>query len=327
MTRSGIIAGGCWIVDRIKAIHHYPPSGTLISILKESRRNGGAPFNVLIDLAKLQAPFPLEAIGLLGDDDDASFVITECHQHSIDTSQLHKKAGMSTSYTDVMADQQSGRRTFFHHHGANAFLSAEDFDFALTNAKHFHLGYLLLLQTLDQFDPEYGTVAARVLASAQHAGLSTSIDVVSEDSERFESIVLPSLSYSDVVFMNEFELGRTTGSEIVPNAATETFAKASEKLFESGLKGIAVIHTATQAFAFKAGGEIHRRSAASVANVVGTVGAGDAFAAGFLLGWHDGHTLEKCLEFATVSAASSLCGEGASDAVLSLDEATKQFSH
>jgi len=49
----------------------------------------------------------------------------------------------------------------------------------------FHLGYLLLLDALDQPDAKFGTQAARLLAAAQAAGVKTSVDVVSEDSDRF----------------------------------------------------------------------------------------------------------------------------------------------
>ena len=66
--RVGILAGGNWIVDHTKIIDGYPPQDTLASILSQSLSNGGGPYNVLIDLAHLKAAFPLEAIGLVGDD-------------------------------------------------------------------------------------------------------------------------------------------------------------------------------------------------------------------------------------------------------------------
>jgi sugar/nucleoside kinase (ribokinase family) len=67
--RSGILAGGNWIVDRPKIIDVYPAQDTLANILQETSSSGGSPYNVLIDLARLKAPFPLEAVGLVGDDE------------------------------------------------------------------------------------------------------------------------------------------------------------------------------------------------------------------------------------------------------------------
>lgn len=42
---------------------------------------------------------------------------------------------------------------------------------------------------LDAPDAEYGTKAARLLAKVQAAGIRTSVDIVSEQSDRFQGIV------------------------------------------------------------------------------------------------------------------------------------------
>ena len=108
-----------------------------------------AAYNVLIDLARLQAPFPLSAVGLVGDDAAGEYIRRDCQAHGIDTRQLHVTQEAPTSYNDVMTVKSTGRRTFFLRRGANAFLDAEHFDFTQSNARIFHLGYLLLLDRLD----------------------------------------------------------------------------------------------------------------------------------------------------------------------------------
>ena len=108
-----------------------------------------------------------------------------CRQHKIDIRHLGTTPKAPTSYTDVMTEQGHGRRTFFHARGANALWRGDDLDFKKINARIFHLGYLLLLDALDEPDAKYGTKAARLLAAAQAAGIKTSVDVVSEDSDRF----------------------------------------------------------------------------------------------------------------------------------------------
>src|SRR5260370_8912965 len=99
-----------------------------------------------------------------------------------------------TSYTDVMTEQGHGRRTFFHARGANALWSGNELDFEKSRARIFHLGYLLLLDALDQPDSSFGTKAARLLSQAQSAGMKTSVDVVSENSDRFAKIVFPAVT-------------------------------------------------------------------------------------------------------------------------------------
>ena len=69
MERSGLLAAGNFIVDRFKIIDYYPREEMLASILRESSGNGGGPYNILKDLAKMGADFPLAAAGLLGDDE------------------------------------------------------------------------------------------------------------------------------------------------------------------------------------------------------------------------------------------------------------------
>ncbi|MGC2578239.1 MAG: PfkB family carbohydrate kinase, partial [Terrimicrobiaceae bacterium] len=100
--RNGILAGGNWILDRTKIIDVYPAQDALANILSETSCNGGGPYNVLIDLARLQAPFPLAAVGLVGDDAAGEYIRRDCQAHRIDTRQLHATQEAPTSYTDVM---------------------------------------------------------------------------------------------------------------------------------------------------------------------------------------------------------------------------------
>ena len=64
-SRTGILAGGNWIVDSVKIIDTYPQQDALANILSTSRGTGGSPFNLLVDLASLGAKFPLAAVGLV----------------------------------------------------------------------------------------------------------------------------------------------------------------------------------------------------------------------------------------------------------------------
>ncbi|HEY5813668.1 MAG TPA: carbohydrate kinase family protein, partial [Terrimicrobiaceae bacterium] len=242
--RSGILAGGNWILDQTKIIDVYPAQDALANILAQTSNNGGGPYNVLIDLARLGAPFPLAAAGLVGDDPPGEYIREDCRSHRIDTQLLRVTKEAPTSYTDVMTVKSTGRRTFFHQRGSNALLDAKHFDFTRTNARIFHLGYLLLLDRLDQPDAACGTVAAAVLKRAQETGLKTSVDVVSEDSNRFAQIVPPALRFCDYCVLNEFEAERTTGMEILRDGKIDISAakEAAHKLVAAGVREWVVIH-------------------------------------------------------------------------------------
>jgi sugar/nucleoside kinase (ribokinase family) len=322
--RRGIIAGGNWIVDRLKFIDTYPPQDTLANILSEAVANGGSPFNLLLDLAKLGTGLPLAAIGLHGDDPDGEWIREQCAAYGIDSRQLRKVPGARTSYTDVMTVRATGRRTFFHQRGANALLDDSHFDFSLTNARHFHLGYLLLLDTLDRPDSRFGTVAARTLSRARDAGLKTSIDVVSEDSQRFSRVVLPALAYVDYCVLNEIELERTTGLAVRSRGVVDLGAveRAARRLLEAGVRGSVVVHFAEGACAIRRDGEVHRQGSLLVPQekIVSAVGAGDAFAAGLLYALHEDAPMQVALHHGVCVAAASLLAAGASDGVVALQE-------
>ena len=147
--RNGILAGGTWIVDHVKLVNGYPEQDTLASILGETRGTGGSPYNVLLNLAKLGAPFPLAGVGLVGEDGDGHAILADCAANGIETTQVRPITEAATSYTDVMTVQSTGRRTFFHYRGANRLLREEHFDLERTQARILHLGYLLLLDGLD----------------------------------------------------------------------------------------------------------------------------------------------------------------------------------
>src|ERR1035438_47527 len=111
--RCGLLAGGNWIIDQVKMIDVYPQPEQLANIRRQSEGTGGAPYNVLVDLAKTGVPFPLFAAGLVGQDSLGEHIRNTCRQHKIDVRHLGATSQAPTSYTDVMTEQGHGRRTFF----------------------------------------------------------------------------------------------------------------------------------------------------------------------------------------------------------------------
>jgi sugar/nucleoside kinase (ribokinase family) len=321
-SRQGILAAGNWIIDYTKIIDVYPAQDALCNILSETYGNGGSPYNLLVDLARLEAPFPLEALGLVGDDKDGEAIRADCARHQIDTRQLHTAKEAHTSYTDVMSVKTTGRRTFFHQRGANALLGPEHFDFTASRAKFFHLGYLLLLDRLDQPDAEHGTIAASVLRQARAAGFKTSIDVVSEDSDRFPALVRPALNHADHAILNEFEAERTLGLKIRTEKGIDSaqLRLAARQLLEAGGCEWVVIHFPEGAIAAGRDGQMLAQGSVKIPQekIVGATGAGDAFGAGLLYGLHEEKPMEDCLRYAVCVAAASLTEANTSGGILPL---------
>lgn len=301
----------------------YPQLEQLSNIRGQSQGTGGAPYNVLIGLAKSGAPFPLMAAGLVGQDSLGEQILRDCRQHDIDVRHLGTTSKAPTSYTDVMTERGQGRRTFFHARGANALWRGADLDFNRTKARIFHLGYLLLLDALDEPDAKFGTKAARLLAAAQQAGVKTSVDVVSEDSDRFARIVNPALQHVDYCILNEIEAGKTTGFKVrEADGRLDTVAlrHATGALLQQGVRELVVIHFPEGAFARTRTGEDFWQSSLNLPSdyISGTAGAGDAFCAGMLLGLHEGWDLQKSLLTGVCIAAASLSDATCTNGVKSL---------
>lgn len=327
--RAGLLAGGNWIVDHVKLIDRWPPQDALANISSQFSSNGGSPYNVLKDLARLGATFPLEAVGLVGDDEAGRFIRDDCVRHRIDAAQLRTSPDLPTSYTDVMTEQGNGRRTFFHCRGANAHLAPEHFDFSRSRARIFHLGYLLLLDRLDQFESDAAggeprTAAVDVLKAARAAGMKTSADVVSEHSDRFPRIVRPALPFLDYLFVNEYEAARVTGIETTRGGEIDRAAivQAAAALIGAGVGEWVFVHFPAAVLACSARGEKIWQPSVQVpaSHIQGAAGAGDALAAGILFGLHEGWPMAHALQLGVAAAAASLAHPTCSEGVGTADE-------
>ena len=317
--RSGILAAGNWLIDHVKVIDTWPHQDGLADILAQSVHNGGGPYNVLKDLARMQVSYPLAGLGLVGDDDYGRTILADCRAHGIDTSRLRVLADAHTSYSDVMSARDTGRRTFFHHRGANARLAPEHFDFTGVTARRFHLAYLLLLDALDAPGPDGRPCAAAVLAQARAAGLATSLDCVSAQGARFTTGVLPVLPAVDVLFANDYEAEQLTGLQLGRGASLDRpqVEAAGRQLLSAGVREWVVLHDPEGACAVGRDGAVFHHGSVELPPdaVAGTAGAGDAFAAGVLHGLHESWDLPRSLELGVCAAAASLRHPSCSEAI------------
>jgi sugar/nucleoside kinase (ribokinase family) len=317
--RSGILAAGNWLIDHVKLIDSWPPQDGLVSITSQTAGNGGGPYNVLKALARMRAAFPLAGLGLVGDDDNGRAIQSDCDAHGIDRTRLHTHPVASTSYTDVMTVSGTGRRTFFHHRGANALLAPEHFDFTGVKARYFYLAYLLLLDALDAPDEHGVPRAAAVLQRARAAGLKTALDCVSENSDRFRSVVLPVLPQADVLFTNDYEAEKLTGCTL---GRGETLNRhqveaAGRALLAAGVREWVILHYPEGACAVGRDGTVAYQGSVKMppVEIAGTVGAGDAFAAGVLYGLHEHWPIARGLELGVCAAAASLRHPSCSESI------------
>lgn len=300
---------GTVLLDEVKKIDRYPEKGMLVTIKSVERAVGGAVCNSGIDLKKLDDGIVVEALGKLGDDEKGHFVKDKLAASGLDVSKLIFTKTAPTSFTDVMTLESTGERTFFTMRGACSEFCVEDVDVDALDCDIFHFGYLLLLDAFDRENAEYGTEAARLLAAVQAKGIKTSIDVVSEQSDRFERIVRPALRYCDYVVINEIEGGRVAGISPHDENGVLSISRLEDicrRLMEMGVREAVTIHCPRLSCALDKDGNFSVLPSVALprSEIVGTVGAGDAFCAGMLYGFVMGKSAEESMR---IASSASIC--------------------
>ena len=329
--REGICIAGNMIVDITYPVAGWPKQGELVHIHDGiARSTGGAVCNVVVDLAKLDHTLPLFAMGRVGEDAEGDLILRELGAYPNINLDCVIREGIS-AFCNVMADVKNKQRTFFTYMGANARFVEEDIDWDKVTAKLFHIGYILLLDALDQPDDQYGSKMAKLLCAAQAHGLKTSIDVVSEASDRFKRLVPPALRYTDYCVINEYEAEQTTGIPLRSADGAlimENVPRALRAMKAMGVSTWAVIHCPEGGYGLDE--RDHFIAAGSLklpeGYIKGSVGAGDAFCAGVLYGAEKDWDLARAIDLGIAAAAASLSDPSATAGMCSAAEALDMFN-
>ena len=313
MNKSGIALAGTILVDKLNEISAYPNCGELTKILSIKNSLGGCVPNTGIDLKKLSPGLDVYAIGKVGRDEEGEFSLKTLKDNGLDVSGIVVDNGLKTSFTDVMSIV-GGQRTFFTFPGSGADFGYEDIDFDNLNVKMLHLGYFLLLDKVDNGD------GFKILKKASSLGIKTSIDLVTENSDRYK-VILPCLPYVDNLIINEVEGGKL--ADIEPT--DDNLVDIAKALIDLGVRERVIIHTPKM-------GVCYHNGKATILNsyhlpkdfIKGTTGAGDAFCAGALLAIYNDLSDEEILEYATYSSTMSLTSVDATSAIKTIEE-SKEF--
>ncbi|MBQ5790401.1 MAG: carbohydrate kinase family protein [Thermoguttaceae bacterium] len=228
--RNGIAVAGSVLVDKINEIKAYPQSGELTQIVGLEKAVGGCVPNVALDLKKICPELNVKAIGKVGNDEDGAYVSNVLSQGGVDVSGFVVSEEDSTSFTEVMS-VINGQRTFFTYPGTSADFGYNDIDFENLDSSILHLGYFLLLEKVDQGE------GIQILQKAQEMGIKTSIDLVSENSDRY-SLILSCLPYTNYLIINEIEAGKLTNME----PTDDNLEEIARKLKALGVSDKVVIH-------------------------------------------------------------------------------------
>ena len=184
-----------------------------------------------------------------------------------------------------------GQRTMATYLGASTSLSLEDVDLKLLkNTKIVYLeGYLFDL-------PEAKNLFNTIVDKKKHYGYEVALSLsdpfcVERHKEDFLKLIEKRIN---ILFGNEEEIGSLLNCKI-----EEALVKASKK------GSISICTRGSKGSTLCKGDELFNSKAFDV-NVVDTTGAGDNFAAGFLYGYINNYSLDKCSKFGNYCAAETI---------------------
>lgn len=287
--------------DRIVNQLNYPKGGmqligsedipkiiSHIENLPSTMKSGGSSANTIHGLACLGADCGF--MGKVGNDELGDFYIKDLDSANVET--LIHKSDTSTgrAYTLITPDTE---RTFATYLGAAIELGVDDLSsipFANFDILHIE-GYLiqnvLLVETC--------------MKTAKDHGLQISIDLASynvvEAQKDFLARIIP--EYVDIVFANEEEAKAYTGNE--PQDALKIIADQCD---------VSIVKIGKEGSLIMVDGKIYKIDTIPV-KALDTTGAGDQYAAGFLYGYINKLSYDKCGKIGALLAGTVIENYGA----------------
>jgi sugar/nucleoside kinase (ribokinase family) len=325
IARRGVLSAGTFCVDFNKSIARWPSEDTTNEVFDIDRQGGGSGFNMGVDLKRLDPAFPVEAMGVVGDDDFGRFLFAELDALDIPRQRLLALPGGATMSVDAFNTRESGRRTHFYQQGVAREMNPDHFDFSATRMRRLHLG---LPGAHFAMGRPWGGEAngwAATLRKARAAGLETNLEMMSISAARVAELGRPCLAHLDTLIVNDFEIGALAGRETRrEDGATDVKALigAVETLMTQGPMRWTVAHFPEGAVA--RGRDGTRVVMGSVAlppdAIAGANGAGDAFASGVIYGLEQDWPIADCLRLAHAAAAASMREVSTTAGVMSVKE-------
>lgn len=257
---------------------------------------GGAPFNVARHLAAFHLPQLM--ITRVGNDDAGRRVRAEFERFGMADDGLQADPALPTGRVLVRAGLDGHTFTILPHQAYDAIDAALAVQ-ALASVEPA----LLYFGTLAQREPASRGALCALLEATRAPRL---LDLNLRDGQVDERRVFASLQAADVVKVNEDELQSLFGWYVQGAlAGAEQGCRALVEMFE--LEALLVTMGARGAACFGHDGSVLTEPAGVVGKLVDTVGAGDAFAAVFILGRLHGWPLALTMKRANAFAAA-ICG-------------------
>ncbi|MEO9337583.1 sugar kinase [Mesorhizobium sp. SB112] len=299
---------GLYILDILgRPVTRIPDRGNVEFIDEIKLTVAGTAGGVVVNTAKLG--LKSLAVGAVGNDEKADFVINAMNKLDIDTSAMKRLDGVPTSAT-ILNIRPNGERPALHMRGASDHFDVPDalYD-QVFDTPIVHLGGTGLLKRLD------GERSVVLLKEAKRRGCTVTFDLIAATAET-ASIVLPLLPHIDY-FMPSIEEARDMSGRSTPADCASFYLDKGAQTCVFTLGGEGAYYASSD------GTRLH--IPAYEIEVVDTTGCGDAFDAGFICALNHGMDPEERLRFAQAVAAMVASGLGSDAGVESFEQVHRKM--
>ena len=295
---------GLLVADIVgRPIDALPKRGTLELVERIELHTGGCAANTAVTLAKIGVSTAI--LGKVGQDGFGDYLAAAMAAHGLETRGLRRDPDAATAATMVVVHSDA-ERSFLHVIGANATFTAADVDWEVAGmARILHVAGLQLMTAFE------GDGVAQTLREAKRRGLVTTLDTVMNPRSRAWDGLAPALPYLDWALPSYEEAVTLTG-EAEPE-------RIAAKLMAAGAKNVVIKMGSEGCFVATADAQRLRVPPLAV-TAVDSLGAGDAWAGGFLTGLLHGWSVERTARFANAVGACCVQSLGATTGILPLAE-------
>ena len=298
---------GLYVLDILgRPVTEIPEGGNLAFIEELRLTVAGTAGGTIIDCAKLG--LSTLAVGAVGDDEKADFVVSVLEKFGVDTSGFERIKGVPTSST-ILNVRPNGDRPALHLRGAcDHFLPPPKEKVDIFDCKVFHLGGTGLLKKLD------GPVSVDLLKEAKERGCITTWDLIGATEETI-GIVKPLLPHIDYFMPSIEEASIMCGLQDPQDVAKFYLDNgAANCVLTMGGEGSLFVNQ-----------DQSLKTPAFDIDVKDTTGCGDAFDAGMITALVKGYDLEKSLKFATTTSGLVATGLGSDAGIIDLNDTLQQM--
>lgn len=263
---------------------------------------GGDAINESTIISRLG--YKVGLISMVGNDAVGNYIVEHCEREGIDHAGVRQKDGVGTSI-NVALVTADGERTFVTNRNGSLWkMTIDDVDISLIGR-----GRLLSLASFFNNPRLDNDAMVKICKAAKAAQMIITADMIKPRlGETFDDIA-EALSYVDYFFPNNDEARMMTGEQDIPRVA--------DKILAYDVKHVIVKIGKQGAYIKGRDGAELTVPAMKGITAIDTIGAGDNFASGFIVGLLEGKSLKECGEYGNVAASLAITSIGATTGVKS----------